>query len=131
MPVDSTAPRLIALDRDGTIIFEREYLSDPREVELLPGAATGIRQIRSLGHKVVVITNQSGVARGFFTMETVAAVHRRVTELLAEQGAAVDRFYICPHHPDESCICRKPSGEMLSHAADDFGLEITERVHAF
>ena len=116
---------LVVLDRDGTIIVERNYLSRPEEVELLPFAVDGIRRMHELGLKVVVVTNQSGVARGYFALEDVHRIHARMQELL---GGLVDGFYVCPHHPDEDCDCRKPKTKLLLRAVRDAGIEMTRTV---
>jgi D-glycero-D-manno-heptose 1,7-bisphosphate phosphatase len=115
---------LVVLDRDGTINVERHYLSDPAGVELLPGAAAGIRHLRALGLPVVVVTNQSGVGRGMFTGEAVEAVHRRLRELLVAAGAEPDGIYVCPHHPGDGCACRKPGTGLLEQAARDHGVSL-------
>ena len=114
------AARLVLLDRDGTIIVERGYPKDPAEVELIPGAAAAIRQLRSLGLPVVVISNQSGVGRGYMTRDDVERVNARVAELLAAEGTALDAVYFCPHAPADGCTCRKPGRDLLDRAAADF-----------
>ncbi|WP_027189213.1 D-glycero-alpha-D-manno-heptose-1,7-bisphosphate 7-phosphatase [Paucidesulfovibrio longus] len=113
---------LILLDRDGTLIKEKNYLSDPDEVELLPGAAQGLLRLKSLGCKLAVVSNQSGVGRGFFTPEDVARCNARLAELLAAEGVELDAVYFCPHGPDEACECRKPSPGMGWQACKDLGL---------
>ena len=116
--------RLVLLDRDGTINVERHYLSSPEELQLLPGAAPGIRLLRELGLPVVVVTNQSAVGRGYFDMARLEQVHGRLRELLAEEGAAVDAIYVCPHRPDEGCSCRKPAPDLARQAAEAFGADL-------
>ena len=113
----------VLLDRDGTLIVEKNYLSDPAEVVLLPGAVAGLRHFANLGMKALVITNQSGVGRGYFSMAQVDAIHRRINELLAEQQTRVERFYVCPHTPDSHCHCRKPEPGLIEQAARDFGFD--------
>ena len=102
------------LDRDGTIIVDKHYLSNPNEVELLVGAAKAIRLMNEAGYKVIVVSNQSGVARGMFTMKDVDKVNQRLNQLLDMENAHIDAFYICPHHPDGiispyniQCKCKK------------------------
>jgi len=119
------AARLVLLDRDGTIIVERGYPKDPAEVELIPGAAAAIRQLRSLGLPVVVISNQSGVGRGYMTRDDVERVNARVAELLAAEGTALDAVYFCPHAPADGCTCRKPGRDLLDRAAADLGGELS------
>jgi histidinol-phosphate phosphatase family protein len=115
----------IFFDRDGTLIEERHYLSDPAQVVLLNGAAEAVRLARAAGFLAVVLTNQSGVGRGYFTMQEVEAVNRRMEELLRAQGAALDGIYVCPHAPDEDCPCRKPRPGLVEQAARDLDLDLS------
>jgi D-glycero-D-manno-heptose 1,7-bisphosphate phosphatase len=121
----------VFLDRDGTLVDELGYLTDPDRVRLLPGAVEAVRALNEGGVPVFVITNQSGVARGLLTEERLAAIHARLAALLAKGGARVDAVYYCPHHPSEGsgpyrreCECRKPSPGMLRRAADEHGLDL-------
>lgn len=121
----------VFLDRDGTLIEEAHHLASPDQVRLIPGAADAVRRLNDAGALVVVVTNQSGVARGYFPEGRVAEVHARVSELLAACGARVDAFYHCPHHPTEgegayrvACDCRKPKPGMLLAAARDLGIDL-------
>lgn len=107
----------IFLDRDGTLIEERHYLSDPAQVALVPGAAEAVRLAGQAGFLVVVLTNQSGVGRGYFTLDDVERVHRRIEELLAREGAKLDAVYVCPHAPEDGCQCRKPRPGLVRQAA--------------
>jgi D-glycero-D-manno-heptose 1,7-bisphosphate phosphatase len=113
------------VDRDGTLIVERNYLADPAGVELLPGAGRGLRRLADAGFALVLVTNQSGIARGLFGEEEFAAVQGRLSELLAAEGVRLDGAYHCPHHPDYSgpCTCRKPAPGMFVRAAADLGLD--------
>ena len=113
----------VFLDRDGTLIEEKHYLHDPAEVELLPGVATGLRRLRELGCLLVLVSNQSGVGRGYFDRGDVERVHGRLIELLASRGAALDAFYVCPHAPDEHCDCRKPLPGLVERACREIGLD--------
>jgi len=114
----------VLLDRDGTINEDADYLSDPSGVALIDGAAKAIRLLNERGVKVAVLTNQSGVGRGFFTERDVDAVNARLEELLAAEGASVDAIYHCPHSPDDGCQCRKPGTAMAMQAAKELGLEL-------
>ena len=114
--------RWVVLDRDGTLIEERPYLSDPQQVRLLPRAAQAVHQLRRLGFPVVIITNQSGISRGYFGQDTLQRIHARLLRLLAVDGATVDGLYYCPHAPADGCHCRKPEPGLLRRAARDLGL---------
>ncbi len=115
------APRGLAiLDRDGTLIEEKNYLHDPDQVVLVPGAADAIRELRRQGFVPVVLTNQSGVARKMFTRADVDAVHARMNALLGD--AAISRVFVCSHHPDDGCTCRKPRDGMVREAESTIGL---------
>ncbi|MDI6795100.1 MAG: D-glycero-beta-D-manno-heptose 1,7-bisphosphate 7-phosphatase [bacterium] len=126
-------PEAVFLDRDGVINEEVNYLGNPDELVLLPGAASAIRKLNQKGIKVIVVTNQSGVARGYFSEEAVAEVHKRLKELLAGESAYLDAIYYCPHHPEalldrykKDCFCRKPWPGMLEAAAYDLGLDLSK-----
>ena len=114
------------VDRDGTLIREREYLSDPHDVELLPGVAAALREVRSAGHPVAVITNQAGVGRGYFSEARLYEVMARMRELFRAEGVELDTVRVCPHAPDAGCDCRKPGGRLLREAADDLRLSLRD-----
>jgi len=123
--------RAVFLDRDDTVIRDKNYLSDPDEVELMPGAAEAIRLLNGRRIPVIIVTNQSGVARGLLDEGKLDLIHARLEELLAVHHAAVNRIYFCPHHPQGSvqeyavtCSCRKPEPGLLIRAARDFGLDL-------
>jgi len=116
--------RGVFLDRDGTIIQERGYLSDPAAIELIPGAARAIRLINRLGLPAVVVSNQSGVGRGYFPASTVEEIDRRLRLLLEQEGAFLDGIYFCPHLPDAGCPCRKPEPGMLQRAAEELRIDL-------
>ena len=118
--------RFVLLDRDGTIIVEKHHLADPRDVELLPGAASGLRTLAELGLGLVVVTNQSVIGRGMLTIEGLGAVHDRMIAQLGEHGVRIDGIYFCPHHPDDGCPCRKPGTAMVKEAAEDLHFEAAE-----
>ncbi|ACB94673.1 D-glycero-alpha-D-manno-heptose-1,7-bisphosphate 7-phosphatase [Beijerinckia indica] len=119
----------IFLDRDGTLIEERHYLGDPDQVVLLAGAVEGLKAMAQLGLPLVVVTNQSGIARGYFTLEAAHAVNQRVADLLAAQGIIINGWYLCPHGPDDpACHCRKPLPGMIEAAASDLHLDPSRSV---
>jgi len=115
--------RFVILDRDGTIIVERHYLSDPRLVELLPGTANGLRHMQELGLGLVVITNQSAIRRGFFDEARLNLIHQRMYELLKAEGISLDALYFCPHVPEDDCSCRKPRTGLIELAAKELGFD--------
>ena len=117
------ARRYVLLDRDGTIIADRHYLKDPAGVELLPGAAAGLKALQELGLGLLVVSNQSGLGRGYFREEDLWAVHMRLRQLLADQGVQLEGSYYCPHTPDDACACRKPGTGLVQEAAASHGLE--------
>ncbi|MFO7447169.1 MAG: HAD family hydrolase [Ignavibacteriaceae bacterium] len=120
--------RAVFLDRDGTINEDPGYLGDPDLVKLLPGAGIALSSLKKLGFKLIVVSNQSGIARGLLTNEKVDSVNVRINELLAPDNALIDAFYYCPHHPDfsseEDASCRKPSPKLVFEAVKDFNLDI-------
>jgi D-glycero-D-manno-heptose 1,7-bisphosphate phosphatase len=113
------APRTVILDRDGTIVVDRNYLDDPAQLEFLPGALEGLRLLRERGHRLVVVTNQSGVGRGRFSLARVEEIHARLEQLLREAGATIDGIYYCPHRPEDHCECRKPKPRLVLQAASE------------
>lgn len=118
----------IFLDRDGTIIEDVGYLSRIEQVRLYPEAAATIRAFNLAGRAVILVTNQSGVGRGFFPESRVHEVHTHLQSLLHQHGAHIDAVYFCPHHPDDGCDCRKPKPGMLLRAARDWQLDLTRSV---
>ena len=115
------------IDRDGTIIAEKIYLSDPDRVELVPGTVEALHALREAGFVLVVVTNQAGIARGRYTTEDYHAVAVRLDEELDAQGIVMDATYFCPHHPDltGACDCRKPATGMYRRAAAKLSLDVT------
>jgi D-glycero-D-manno-heptose 1,7-bisphosphate phosphatase len=119
-------PRAIFLDRDGTVIQEKEYLHRPEQVAILPGAAAALRRLREAGFRLFIVSNQSGVGRGRFTLEDVARVHARLAVELARDGARFDRIYVAPEAPEQPSRARKPSPQFLLDARDEFGLRLED-----
>ncbi len=113
----------VLLDRDGTIIVEKHYLANPEEVELIEGVAEGLRLLYDSGFRLIVVSNQSGIGRGFFSGGALARVHLRMEKLLDECGVRLDAIYCCPHTPEDGCACRKPEPQMALAAAKDFGFD--------
>jgi len=115
------AARPIILDRDGTIVVDRHYPDDPEQLCFLPGAAQALQSFADQGHLILVITNQSGVGRGRFTLERMHEVNERFLQMVAAAGARVDALYSCPHDPAADCDCRKPKPGLVLEAARRFG----------
>ena len=115
------------LDRDGVVIRQIAYLSDPEQVELYHGVPEAVAQLHALGYLVFVVTNQSGVARKMFTMDDVEAVHDKIQQLLAKNNQQLDGFYTCCHHPDFDgpCQCRKPLPGLIFQAAEEHRVDLS------
>jgi histidinol-phosphate phosphatase family protein len=121
----SSHPDAVFLDRDGTIMEDAHYIKSPAQVKLLAGAAGAVKRLNDANVRAIVITNQSGIARGLFTVDDYEAVRRRLDELLAAEGAHIDASYYCPHHPNTTgpCSCRKPGTKMFEDAMADWQLD--------
>lgn len=115
--------KIVFLDRDGTINQEVEYLHKPSDLVILPGVPAALRRLKEQGFQLVVVTNQAGVARGYYSEADVVRLHEYMNKLLSREGAEIDHFYYCPHHPvhgigayKQSCHCRKPDTGMFEMA---------------
>ena len=116
--------RAVFIDRDGTIIRERNYLRTLKEVKLLRGAVRALKLLRKAGFKLILVTNQSGVARGYLTIKKLKAIHAHLNKLLSKKGAKLDAVYFCPHGPDSKCLCRKPKLGMVKLAQKRFNIDL-------
>ena len=123
---DSQGRRAVFLDRDGTIIEDVAYLRDREQVRILPGAANAIKRLNASGLLAIVVTNQSGIARGLLSRNDYQLTERRVDELLAKAGARLDAHYFCPHLPELTgpCDCRKPGALLYRQAAEQFHIDL-------
>jgi D-glycero-D-manno-heptose 1,7-bisphosphate phosphatase len=115
--------RAVILDRDGTIVVDHGYLDDPAKLNLLPGAAEGLRTLHEHGHPLVLVSNQSGVGRGRLTLARVHEINELLGRMLAAAGAPLDGIYCCPHAPQEDCACRKPKTGLVLEAAAALGFD--------
>ena len=122
----------VFLDRDGVVIEDSHYVDSAERVQLIPGSAESIAALNRAGWVVVIVTNQSGVARGLFPVEAVKNVHNRLEELLQGHGAKFDGAYFCPHYPESQleeyrrdCDCRKPKPGMILQAARELNLDLS------
>ncbi len=120
------ANRAIFLDRDGTIAIDVPYCRRPEDLKLFPNTAKAIKLLNEHGYKVIVVTNQSGVARGYFNEETLDRIHQKMRRELAEEGACLEGIYYCPHHPDDNCECRKPKPKMILQAAKEHDIDLEQ-----
>jgi D-glycero-D-manno-heptose 1,7-bisphosphate phosphatase len=127
-PLPAGKARALFLDRDGTLIRDVGYPKDPNDVELLPGCADALRLAMEQGFKLVIVSNQSGVARGYFDEATARRVQARVEELFAAEGVRFDGVYFCFHAPSDACACRKPAPGMLLQAARDLDLDLGRSI---
>lgn len=118
----------LLLDRDGTVIVDRHYLSDPAEIVLEINAVEGLRAMMAFGAIPVIVTNQSGVGRGLFTHTEVEMVHLELDRILRAEGIIIAGYYSCPHIPEDSCSCRKPEPGLALQAAAELGLDLGKAV---
>ena len=116
----------VFLDRDGTLIQEMEYLSRPEQVALFPGVGRGLRALREAGFKLFIVSNQSGVGRGFFTLEDVDRVHARLADEMAAEGVRFEKMYVAPEAPGAPSRGRKPLPQFLFDARDEFQLDLSQ-----
>lgn len=121
--------RAIFFDRDGTINEDPGYISDPEKVILFPETGNSLHALKKYGFLLIVVSNQSGIARGMMTNKDVEAVNEKINTLLSEYKVKIDAFYFCPAHPDfstaEECECRKPSPQMVYEAAEEFNIDLS------
>ena len=127
MPSDRAA----FLDRDGTVIEDVHYLADPDRIEFIRGAFEALRILQDAGYKLVIVTNQSGIARGLYSVEEYRAVESRMEEMLAAEGITIHGAFFCPHHPDFTgpCDCRKPMLGMYRDAERNLGIDLAASVY--
>lgn len=121
--ISETRITTVLLDRDGTVILDKHYLSDPGGVELFPAAAHGLKRLVHAGIRLFIVTNQSGIGRGYFSETDYRACHAAMEELLREEGVAFSGTAFCPHDPEKNCACRKPAPGMWLELAQRHGLE--------
>ena len=133
--MDSDMPKAAFVDRDGTLIAERDFLTEEKDIEIFPQTVEAIRLLRELGYLVVILSNQSGVARGFLTEQRVFEINEEVFRQLEENDARPDLFFYCPHHPDATvkeyrleCECRKPAPGMVKMAQQMIDIDIPQSV---
>lgn len=117
--------KTVFIDRDGTINIDKHYIGDPRLFHIYPGVGEGTKILKDEGYKIIVITNQSGIARGYFTVEDLNNVHKKMEDEFARFGVKFDAIYYCPHHPDEKCMCRKPNTALFEQAIKEHNVDVS------
>jgi histidinol-phosphate phosphatase family protein len=117
--------RAIFLDRDGVLMRDPNYVGHVSHVEPIDGAPQALRRLQDAGYRLFVVTNQSGVGRGYFTHEAVEETHALLNRHFDAAGVKIERYYVCPHHPEDHCDCRKPKPKFLFEAAREFGLDLS------
>lgn len=119
--------KLIILDRDGVINYDSDhYIKTPEEWRAIPGSLDAIAKLNHAGYRVVVATNQSGVARGFYDIPMLNRIHEKLISELASYGGVIDEIFFCPHHPDEHCVCRKPALGMFHQIQHKYGMNLSD-----
>ena len=116
----------VFLDRDGTLNEDRGYVTSPEQLVIFSGVPEALARLNQLGAKVILVTNQSAIGRGFMTTHDLESIHQKLADLLRAHGGHIDEVYVCPHHPDEGCACRKPHAAMIKEAAERFSLDLSQ-----
>ncbi|NQU09273.1 D-glycero-beta-D-manno-heptose 1,7-bisphosphate 7-phosphatase [bacterium] len=122
--VPSAQSRAVFLDRDGVLMEDSNYVGRVERVTVIPGVPRALKRLQDAGFRLLVVTNQSGVGRGYFPRPAVDQIHAHLDAEFGRAGARVDRYYVCPHRPDAGCDCRKPQPRFLVEAAREFGLDL-------
>ena len=120
---DSNRRGFAFVDRDGTVVVERHHLTNPEDLELLPGAVEGLRMLSALGLGIILITNQSVIGRGMIDEQQLGAIHDKLRSMLGEHEVHLDDIYYCPHLSEDACRCRKPMPGLLEQAASDHSID--------
>ena len=118
----------VILDRDGTLIAEKHYLYDPEKVEIIPGVIDGLFKLIEYGYKLIVVTNQSGIGRGYYNKRDMDAVNSKISALLGKHKIEISGYYYCPHIPDAGCNCRKPEIGLVLKASKELHIDLSEIV---
>ncbi|MCX9014278.1 MAG: D-glycero-beta-D-manno-heptose 1,7-bisphosphate 7-phosphatase [Candidatus Methanoperedens sp.] len=118
--------KAVFVDRDGTINVDGPYLSDPDKFEMYSGVGESVKKLKEDGFKIIVMTNQSGIARGYFTEDVLSKIHERMKMKFSEFGVKLDGIYYCPHHPDDDCECRKPKTVLFKKAIKEHDIDVNQ-----
>lgn len=122
--------KAVFLDRDGTINKDKRYVFQIEDLEILPGAVNGLKKLQALGYKLIVVTGQSGIARGYYTLQDAEKFDEELSRYLKGWGIIIEKFYRCPHHPDFTgeCDCRKPKTGLVTEAAKEFDVDLRQSL---
>ena len=118
--------KAVFIDRDGTINIDGPYLDNPDRFEMYPGVGEGIKKLKDDGFKIIVMTNQSGIARGYFTEEVLMSIHKTMAIKFDAFDVKLDGVYYCPHHPDDNCNCRKPNTGLFENAIEEHDIDVNQ-----
>ena len=116
----------VFLDRDGTLNEDRGYVTSPEQLVLFSGVPEALARLNKMGVQIILVTNQSAIGRGLMTTHDLQHIHQKLADLLYAHGGRIDEVYVCPHHPDERCACRKPHAAMIKQAAERFFLDLSQ-----
>lgn len=116
----------VFLDRDGTLNEDRGYITSPEQLVIFAGVPEALARLNQIGVQVILVTNQSAIGRGLLTTHDLQHIHQKLADLLRVHGGRIDEVYVCPHHPDEGCLCRKPQVAMIKQAAERFSLDLSQ-----
>lgn len=121
---------MVILDRDGVINEDSDdYIKSPEEWQPIPGSLAAIAKLSQAGATIVITTNQSGIARGLFTLATLEAIHQKMLRAIEKAGGKIAKIYFCPHHPEEHCHCRKPEPGMFEAIVKDFKVDLSQAIY--
>jgi D,D-heptose 1,7-bisphosphate phosphatase len=115
--------KAVFIDRDGTINVDVHYLHDPSQFIMYPGVGEGVKRLKENGFKIIIITNQSGIGRGYFTEKQLSDIHEKMIQEFQKFDVTLDGIYFCPHHPDDNCSCRKPNTGLFERAVIDHDID--------
>ncbi|HOK05277.1 MAG TPA: D-glycero-beta-D-manno-heptose 1,7-bisphosphate 7-phosphatase [Victivallales bacterium] len=120
--------KAVFLDRDNTIIFDKGYLSNPDEVKLISGVTPALKKLSEAGFLLIIVTNQSGIGRGYFSKEQMNLVNQKILQMLEKENIHIEKIYFCPHTPSENCECRKPKPGLILKAARELKIDISKSI---
>jgi heptosyltransferase-2 len=116
----------VFLDRDGTLNEDHGYVTSPEQLVIFSGVPEALARLNKMGFQVILVTNQSAIGRGLLTIHDLQHIHQKLADILRAHGGHIDEVYVCPHHPDEGCACRKPQVAMIKQAAERFSLDLSQ-----